>query len=402
MNRSCFFKKSTVFIASTLMALTGCSGTPSISVLPSSDRFTQNGVEIAAKMDIVWVIDSSGSMANEQLALRDNFNEFIKNFVGKGYDFKMTVISTDAWYTLRGDRFNQAGPYSDFDTPIGVPGSGFGNNSDHHPDERCEEFATTSSKFLDGNLTLNTRSGYPVISSDDPTIEFNVDVTPPYAANNVLGIFATNSNVGTKGCYIESGLRSIEVALNDPGNSGFLRDDAHLAVIVVSDEEDAGMNDANEIFTPDTVPLQHYHDFLTAKSPFGYSFHSIIGKTAGECSEVVSAGDRYAAFSNFADNETKGVVASLCGDFAVSLEEIAQTIIETSVEFKLTATPENADGAGIIVSIKSAGDSDFKTVPNNSQNGWTYNSERNSIIFHGTEIPAQNSEINIVFDPDGL
>ena len=329
-------------MAAIIIATTGCTGDPSISVLPSSDSFSQEGNEITAKMDIIWVIDNSGSMAGEQADLRNNFNSFMRDFVGKGYDFKMAVISTDAWYTEKGDRFDQSGPYTDFTSTGG---------------QQCPNLAIISSKFLDGNLTNDTRSMYPVISSDDATIEFKVD--PPYAANNVIDIFATNSNLGIKGCGAESGLRSIEVALNDSGNAGFLREDAHLAVILVSDELDQIL-DANNSIILNPTPVSYYHDFLTDKASAdrGYSFHSIVRLEDDACGATYTAGHSYKELSDLSD----GVKASICGDFAASLSEIAQSIIETTVEFKLTDVPKTTDGAGFVVSVKNVGETEFRTI----------------------------------------
>jgi len=43
----------------------------------------------------MWVIDSSGSMADEQISLGANFDAFIGDFVDSGVDFKMAITTTD-------------------------------------------------------------------------------------------------------------------------------------------------------------------------------------------------------------------------------------------------------------------------------------------------------------------
>lgn len=57
------------------------------------DSFTQQ--EGNNKIDILWVIDNSGSMGDEQLALAQNFEFFIEDFINKNIDFKMAITTTD-------------------------------------------------------------------------------------------------------------------------------------------------------------------------------------------------------------------------------------------------------------------------------------------------------------------
>ena len=63
-------------------------------------HFTQNTEVIQVnenkKVDILWNIDNSGSMGNEQSALADNFSLFIEDFAQKDIDFKMAIITTDS------------------------------------------------------------------------------------------------------------------------------------------------------------------------------------------------------------------------------------------------------------------------------------------------------------------
>ncbi|GAB4409333.1 MAG: hypothetical protein OHK0056_11220 [Bacteriovoracaceae bacterium] len=60
----------------------------------ASDTFVQNTAQ-EAKVDILWVIDNSGSMGDEQEALAYNFDAFINGFLTRGVDFKMAITTTD-------------------------------------------------------------------------------------------------------------------------------------------------------------------------------------------------------------------------------------------------------------------------------------------------------------------
>ena len=60
-------------------------------------------------LDILWVIDNSCSMTEEQQALSQNFASFVQYFVGSGLDYHIGVVSTD-WDNLAGDH-HDAGRY---------------------------------------------------------------------------------------------------------------------------------------------------------------------------------------------------------------------------------------------------------------------------------------------------
>jgi hypothetical protein len=60
----------------------------------ASDRFVQNTAQ-EGKVDILWVMDDSGSMGDEQDALAFNFNAFITDFISRDVDFQMAVTTTD-------------------------------------------------------------------------------------------------------------------------------------------------------------------------------------------------------------------------------------------------------------------------------------------------------------------
>jgi len=427
-----FIKKTTVSLAAVTMATTGCSGGPSISVLPSTDSFTQEGNEITAKMDILWVIDNSGSMIEEQKKLQENFNSFITSFVGKGYDFRIAVITTDAWQTNvysdtpTGILNRQPVSYTVLDdytvnSPVSGECDGFvGQTGTPDPTEYVSSSILFTSQFLDGNLNYGevidgstvqgSNSGYRIISSVDNAGQIDFTLTSPAegdtdSSDDVETIFGKNILQGVCGDGAESGIRSVLTALDNPANGVFPRPDAHLAVIAVTDEEDN-----IESFNIDNAPefsIDNVDAAIKAKlqGSSTYSFHT-IGILAGDTQCLADSSDVYPA--NYAtkyvalSEKSGGKKISLCSDFSVGLEDIAQSIIETTVEFPLTDVPNSTDGAGFVVSVKNPGDADFMTIPKDPANGWTYNAERNSIIFHGTGIPSQNAEINIFYDPDGL
>lgn len=71
--------------------LSDCENSPTIKNV--EDSFTQQVGN--NKVDILWVVDNSGSMKQEQAALADNFSTFIQEFINKDVDFKMAIATTD-------------------------------------------------------------------------------------------------------------------------------------------------------------------------------------------------------------------------------------------------------------------------------------------------------------------
>jgi hypothetical protein len=48
-------------------------------------------------LDILWVVDNSGSMNSHQVNLAANIGSFMSAFVATGADYNMSVITTDRW-----------------------------------------------------------------------------------------------------------------------------------------------------------------------------------------------------------------------------------------------------------------------------------------------------------------
>ena len=420
------------FIAFSLAVTTGCSSDSSISVLPSTDNFTQNGTSITAKMDIIWLIDNSGSMGPYQDSLQAEFDNFISEFVSNDFDFQMAVVATDAWMlsnnnlvTPNFNNVDQSGSQVN-----SAYSSVFGGGV-------CNSSTTVSSSFLNGPGNDGS-TGLSIISTQNSDIDFTLtdDAQDPDSSDDVEQIFSQNIGQGTIGCGLESGLNSLRAALENPNNAGFLRPDAHLAVILVSDEEDEVITlqptGSSSFFFDETAESMNAYLSSITNEQQGYSFHSItvlpdtIGAVDPSSSisngrfcldnegniltvkdendneinvnlhPAASVGSTYVALSELAG----GVVASICEPFAQTLQNIATTIIEISVEFPLTATPQ--DPNGLIVSVRNPGETEFTAIPQDPDNGFTYNAERNSIIFHGDAIPMQGAELNILFDPTGI
>lgn len=284
------------------------------------EGFTQEAFEA---VDVMWVVDNSGSMGEELDQVRSNFASFIAEFVGLGLDFHLAVISTDM-------------------------------DTDGH-----------KGKFRGPYITPDTA---------DP-----------------VSAFLTQVDLGSSGSGSERGMDAVNAALTEPlasgANAGFLRDDAALAVIVLSDENDSSVMD-NGTFGSWYMGLKADGDMIT--------FNSIVGDPVsdsnwlGGCSNwsgldmlQAEAGTRYINMSD----TTGGIWKSICyEDYDETLAHVSLTSAGMVTTWDLSQTPASGGGS-IEVTV------DGERVYYSLFDGYTYDADTNSVTFHGDVIPGPGSYV---------
>ena len=161
---------------------------------PDLENETQTDVIVQVTtptVDVLWTIDNSCSMQDEQQALTENFPKFMDYVLGSGLDYHIGVTSTDL------DDPSHKGKLQNGGTPY---------------------------KFID---------------TDTP---------------NAIGVFTSMASMGTTGSGTERGLGGTYNALEtykDTFNEGFQRDEAALHTIVLSDEAD--LTQASVITEPEFI-----------------------------------------------------------------------------------------------------------------------------------------------------
>jgi hypothetical protein len=315
---------------------------------------TQNDV------DILWVVDSSGSMSEEQSYLGQNFNSFISQLSQSGINFQTGVTSTDICAST---------------SPSQVP--------------MAERYCPT----LDGSSTTHHR-GSLVGTAGKKVLKPGM--------NDLMSRFVSYANVGTNGSGFEHGLKAAEMAVTkslNGQNEGLVRNSAFLAVVVVSDEEDDGIGlgktdtYSGKNFVAEGLTSVHYTDdnlisFLNqAKGAGKFSVSTITGTKMANGSMCTSAhskpreeGSQYIA----AANKTGGIVQSICDtNWSASLASIGQDIAGQSNQTSLSHV---------------AYDGSIKVYVNGVQNfDWTYSLGSNSIKFNAGKVPASGSSVNIKY-----
>ncbi|MFH2005149.1 MAG: hypothetical protein ABI333_01050 [bacterium] len=206
------------------------------------------------EVDLLFVIDNSGSMADEQAQLRADFPSLydkMKNAYGHPPDLHIGVVSTDLGtgsyqITYCEDIGGDQGVMAD---PFGVLEGGVRYFIDVKP-EGCDE-----SRALDASGTCGAHDCLPTHCAHEPATQLVVDAMSgcPRCRNfqgDPAFVFSSMADLGTSGCGFEQPLEAMYRALNEnPANDGFVRPDAQLTVVILSDEDDCSAKNS-ELFDP--------------------------------------------------------------------------------------------------------------------------------------------------------
>lgn len=297
------------------------------------------------EVDVLWVIDNSGSMQQEQADVAANFGDFIAEVQSIGMDFHIGVVTTDMT----------------------------------NPDER-------------GKL-----QGSPLYLTVD--------------TENLEQSFSDLVQVGTDGSRIERGLAAALAAVRPPlsthDNYGFLRDDAALLIIVVSDENDC--SDAGVIGPEEPnrcveeaellVPVEELvADLRRVKDDPAKVILSAIVFT-GEADAVgcggAAPGTRYVE----AATGLGGLIKGICDDnYATIMSEmglvasgvrhvfpLSRLAVEESIEVLIREDEEDVTPAAIEATTDGA-------------SGWSYDAEMNAITLLGSSQAPRGTQVVISYE----
>jgi hypothetical protein len=204
------------------------------------------------QLDILFVVDNSPSMDPKQKALANNFPrmiEALQKLEGGLPDVHIGVISSDV-----GAGGGEAG--GNCGVVLGNQGILWGNDPNQNPDNLNNKYATIKNIANGCGMGSGARWISDVQNADGLTRTKNYQ-------GNLSDVFSCLAkSVGVNGCGYEHTLQSLRVALNpqkdvNEQNSDFLRRRAHLAIVIVSDEDDCSANPNNDtndgMFGPRTL-----------------------------------------------------------------------------------------------------------------------------------------------------
>jgi hypothetical protein len=296
---------------------------------PPAVAATQTDVlqQVPGTVDILWIIDDSGSMQSKRARLVGDFQRFVDTLFSLQVDWQMGVTSTN---------------------------------------------------MIDGGKLRATMAGVTIIKKGDPDALANF---------TELTTFPMSRARWSQG--LRMGQFGISSPNTDPGgpNANFLRPQAALGLIVVSDADDNAFG----------TPKYYARAFQAAKGRGNealVTFSAIVGTTPNGC---ISPGDEnlYGALCQPAFRysqvvtETGGVVGSICDlSFEATLVQIAEALNTLHRVFPLTLTP-----APNTLSVTVNG----VPIPEDPVNGWQYDPNTNSITFLGLYVPPPAAVIQITY-----
>ena len=347
-----------------------CQKQQLVQTLPPDVRIDTYSQQAASKIDVLWVVDNSGSMAARQNNLASNFQSFMTEFTRNSIDYRIAVTTTDI--------FKEAGAF------VGSP---------------------------------------PIISNSTPS---------------AINAFANNIKVGTNGSPYEVGMDAARLALDGQktrnaqqvtqcksgcGNNGraqceancetntdfpFLRRDAYLYLIFVSDEEDRSSEDVRFFYRYfETVKGVGNDGMVTTAAIMGDVPNNSCGATPGQ---------RYQDLSNL----TGGEVGSICDEnFSTTLKKLANNAVGLKRKFLLQEKPNlqtlevrikypcniSSDWTSVCQSVdRTACDGNpadsmnvICTPKQGAPDGWTYEEGGNLVYFQGESVPGLAALIELQY-----
>ncbi len=265
--------------------------------------------EPCAKMDIVFVIDDSGSMSEEQSNLVANFPAFFDvidnhtNSLGQPLDYRIAVTTTgrDVDYTLK------IPPPFDLEIP-------------------------TSESGDNGAFRQDCGMTRPWIERSDA---------------NVQDTFECLAQVGTGGPSLEMPLYALELGFTeriaDGQNAQFLRNDALLATVILTDEDDCSRtdndfeleNDQCGQGDPDYLTMEHSVQFLDGLTGHRSRWATAVIAGPQDCSSSFGDAVEASRLKDFVSQTgANGTFSSICdGDLSISLADALDNFDAACDEF---------------------------------------------------------------------
>lgn len=330
-----------------------------------TESFTGNNQQ---QLDILMVIDNSGSMTEEIAAVTNQLGNFVSRLqTRRAVDYQVAVTTTNF--------IAQTRPASD---------------AAHADKLQASKVAATLNQQIVKSAT---------------------DANPVQAARDILSSIPFNP---TWAGY-EMGIYSAVDVIQSVG-SQFMRPKTDLAIITLSDEDDHSdpfcRDDVNgthctnyarkDIVCPLADGSCPYYDVNVAKQVFqglnrSVLYKPLVGLPTPRCSTVATIGNRYIQLANLLGSAALDVCAAVPANQTVSpLEQnllgIADSISARGICFPMTV---KATGKEILVAVVTNGNSQPMAL--DPINGYTFDDSTNAICFPGSVVIDSMTRIDVSY-----
>jgi hypothetical protein len=316
-----------VLIAIVLLGLStvGCSNQQ--FVIPPQEQSFPQSVTYNNKVDVLVMIDNSLSMDLYQNRLAAQAGSMIDTLNSYSMDYQIAVVTSDIISGGNGGRFLGTGP-----------------------------------KFL----TATTA--------------------------DLKSLLQTRIKAGTNGHDVEQGMASIKRVLSPTylagEGKGFLREDALLAIIALTSEDDNSVGNINDdiaFFNQLKPPGE------TSKQNWVLNFIGVDDLdsvcSSSTTTDYKEPGVRWIELAKHSGGKIESICESSLG---VAANNIRARIVQIMTDFYLDREPL-LDSVSVLVN--------GVVVPKDNINGWQYFPQGNYIRFNGTAVPKASDRININYKP---
>lgn len=196
--------------------------------------------------------------------------------------------------------------------------------------------------------------------------------------------------VSNRSSPVEQGIDSIKAVLNPnylaTKAPGFIRSGAMFSIIVLSDKNDYSQTT--------TAQLEQFLDGMKGQLSTGERAWTInymgVLNSASRCKAwdgFIDVGSKYLDLVRYSG----GVSYSICEDNLVeTVLNIEPKLLQVLTRYHLDRKPEIDS---IVVAVNGV------TILHDNQNGWSYDSASNDIVFNGSSIPQTDASISVDFNP---
>ncbi len=289
-----------------------------------------------AAADILWVVDDSGSMEDDQMAVREAADAMADILGAAQVDYRLGVARTYAQ-----------------------------NQNDPRRGTLVGRDLTRDLDVFRDRIVVGAQGGWePGLAVGLRAIE---NLSPPTPVGQELP---------TK-----------------------LRQDAALIVIHLSDERDQDVEcaacggceekEGSQDFCTDPAGQAVVDDFIEQYNAHNAVTFALVGDLPNGCQQT-STRDDFEPGQGYVEvaNATGGNFGSLCGDMRMNLENVAFAATGIASAYQLSATPASAT---IRVAVGPPGQG--RVIPRSRDNGFDYDPVQNKIIFFGDSRPHKDDEV---------
>ena len=306
------------------------------------DTFIQRTAEAS---DILFVVDNSCSMIEEQNALNTNFFNFIQFFVDSGLDYHIGVTVLDEYQGQPAiGQLYGATRYIDQSTPNPIDA-------------------------FTGNMTMGA-GGWG------------------------------NCEVG-----LEASKRAVTPPMSDGYNAGFYREDALLSIIIVSDEDDGSYYDSECAGGGQYIGYQEYIPWLTtlkgSHSIDMIHFAAIVGDAGGGCSSSwgdAEAGDGYLDVVSGLGADHSSFYSICNQDWSDVMTTLGMEAAGLRSSFHLSRVPVEGTLEVFLDVLDDGNEVQLAEDPTYSQqHSYVYNRISNSLDFSFDTMPPENAILRVIY-----